>query len=132
MLDINITKFPVGDTNIDTFNSLHLSISRLCTSLLKHRHVYLLDRIPQLMSVFKDLLQAIIWYKSDRKKDTALSEEEINNLVQLVLKMEMLMHLIATHKVDVKRVAPFVFIFILNLMVSSKRPTTLYPKVGIN
>ncbi|XP_055854277.1 uncharacterized protein LOC129918012 [Episyrphus balteatus] len=129
MMDINVKKFPVGDTNVKLFNSVHQAMTELCTILIKHRHLILMDRVPQFVHIFKDLLQAICWYKSDRQKDTALATEEVDGLAELALKMESLMHLIATHSLEVKRVAPYVLTFTINLMVSNKRPTTLYPKI---
>lgn len=38
--------------------------------------------------------------------------------------------LFVKHSIEVKRVAPFLLIFVINLMISNDRPTTLYPKVG--
>ncbi|XP_055905406.1 uncharacterized protein LOC129940904 [Eupeodes corollae] len=129
MMDINVKKFPVGDTNVKLFKSIYLTMTELCTNLIKYRHLILMDRVPQFVHVFKDLLQAICWYKSDRQKDTVLGSEELDDLAELALKMESLMHLIASHSLEVKRVAPYVLTFAINLMVSNKRPTTLYPKI---
>lgn len=128
-MDINIKKFNLDDTNLTLFNSLHLAMTDVCSSLIKHRHILLMDRVPQYMHVFKDLVQSVVWYKSDRQKDTALPGEEMDALAELAMKLESLMHLIAQHSVGVKRVAPFVLTFIINLMVANKRPTTLYNKV---
>lgn len=33
------------------------------------------------------------------------------------------------HSAEVKRVAPYLLLFVINLMVSNDRPTTLYSKV---
>lgn len=130
LMDINIKKFPLCDTNLKLFNSLHMAMTDVCSSLIRQRHLLLMDRVPQYMHIFKDLLQSIVWYKSDRQKDTALPTAEIDDLAELTLKLESLMHLIAQHSVGFKRVAPFVLTFIINLMVSNKRPTTLYNKVS--
>ncbi|KAM7350029.1 uncharacterized protein ACRADG_008722 [Cochliomyia hominivorax] len=129
LMDVNIKKFRLTDTNLKDFNTLHLSITEVCNSLIKNRHILLMDRVPQYMHIFKDLLQSIVWYKSDRQKDTALPSDEIDVLSELALKLEALMHLIAQHRVGVKRVAPFILTFIINLMVANKRPTTLYNKI---
>ncbi|KNC22887.1 hypothetical protein FF38_08796 [Lucilia cuprina] len=129
LMDINIKKFRLSDTNLKVFHNLHLAMTEVCASLIKHRHILLMDRVPQYMHIFKDLLQSIVWYKSERQKDTALPPNEIDDLSELALKVEALMHLIAQHKVGVKRVAPFVLTFIINLMVANKRPTTLYNKI---
>ncbi|XP_037812924.1 uncharacterized protein LOC119604414 [Lucilia sericata] len=129
LMDINIKKFRLSDTNLKVFHNLHLAMTEVCSSLIKHRHILLMDRVPQYMHIFKDLLQSIVWYKSERQKDTALPSNEIDDLSELALKLEALMHLIAQHKVGVKRVAPFVLTFIINLMVANKRPTTLYNKI---
>lgn len=130
LMEINIKKFPLCDTNIHVFNSLHIAISGVCSSIIKHRHLLLMDRAPQYMHVFKDLIQSVVWYKSDRQKDTALPSDELDNLAELAMKLEALMHLIAQHSVAFKRVSPFILTFIINLMVKNQRPTTLYNKVG--
>ena len=130
LMNINIKNFCLDDTNLKTFNSLHIAITEVCSSLIKYRHILLMDRVPQYMHIFKDLTQAVVWYKSERQKDTALPPAEIDDLSELALKLEALMHLIAQHRVGVKRVAPFVLTFIINLMVANKRPTTLYNKVS--
>lgn len=129
LMDVNIKKFPLTDTNLKDFHLLHQSMAGVCSSFIKYRHVLLMDRVPQYMHVFKDLLQAIAWYKSERQKDTPLLSNEIDDLSELALKLEALMHLMGQHKVGFKRVAPFVLTFIINLMVANKRPTTLYNKV---
>ncbi|XP_065364855.1 uncharacterized protein LOC135957936 [Calliphora vicina] len=129
LMDINIKKFRLSDTNLKVFHTLHLAITEVCSSLIKYRHILLMDRVPQYMHIFKDLLQAIVWYKSERQKDTALPSNEIDDLSELAMKLEALMHLIGQHRVGVKRVAPFVLTFIINLMVANKRPTTLYNKI---
>lgn len=130
LMDINIKKFRLDDTNLKIFNNLQIAMTEVCSSLIKHRHILLMDRVPQYMHIFKDLTQAIVWYKSDRQKDSTLPPTEIDDLSELALKLEALMHLIAQHRVGVKRVAPFVLTFIINLMVANKRPTTLYNKVS--
>lgn len=33
------------------------------------------------------------------------------------------------HATEVKRVAPYLLIFVINLMISNERPTTLYSKI---
>ncbi|XP_073828546.1 uncharacterized protein [Musca autumnalis] len=129
LMEINIKKFPLCDTNIKVFNSLHAAVTEVCLSLIKQRNLLLLDRAPQYMHIFKDLIQSVVWYKSDRQKDTTLPSNELDNLAELAMKLEALMHLIAQHSVGFKRVAPFILTFIINLMVKNQRPTTLYNKV---
>lgn len=131
LIDINIKKFSLCDNNLKIFNSLHLAMSEVCLSLIKYRHLLILDRAPQFMHIFKDLLQSVVWYKSDRQKDTALPSAELENLAELAMKLEALMHIVAQYSVGFKRVAPFVLTFIINLMVGNKRPTTLYNKVSL-
>ncbi|XP_037936207.1 uncharacterized protein LOC119670139 [Teleopsis dalmanni] len=129
LMNINIKNFQITDTNVDTFNNLHMSMLELCTSLIKHRHMLLLDRVPQFMYIFKDLVQSIVWYKSERQKNSTLSSEELDQLAELALKLEILMNIIATHGEHIKRVAPFVLTFVISLMVANKPATTLYPKI---
>ncbi|XP_039959602.1 uncharacterized protein LOC126759149 [Bactrocera neohumeralis] len=129
LMDINIKQFPLSENNLDTFKQLHCAMSGLFGSLIRQRHVLLMDRVPQFMHIFKDLIQSIVWYKSDRQKDAALSANELDDLAELAMKLEALMHLIASHSVHVKRVAPFVLTFVISLIVANKRATTLYPKI---
>ncbi|XP_075155043.1 uncharacterized protein LOC142228493 [Haematobia irritans] len=129
LMDINIKKFSLSDTNLETFYSLHLAMTSVCTSMIKQRHLLIMDRAPQFMQIFKDLLQSIVWYRNDRQKDIALPNDELNNLAELAMKLETLMHLITQHSVSFKRVAPFVLTFIINLIVANKRPTTLYNNI---
>ena len=128
-MDINIKRFPLDDKKTECFKNQHLAMTELCTALIKHSHLLLMDRVPQFMHIFKDLLQSVVWYKSERQKDTALTADELETLTELAQKLEALMHIIATHGVAIKRVAPFVLTFVINLMVANKRPTTLYPQV---
>ncbi|XP_013117063.2 uncharacterized protein LOC106094396 [Stomoxys calcitrans] len=129
LMDITMKKFPLNDANLRIFHSLHLAMTEVCSSMIKQRHLLLMDRAPQYMHIFKDLLQSVVWYKSDRQKDTALPSGELDDLAELAMKLEALMHLVAQNSVAFKRVAPFVLTFIINLMVSNKRPTTLYNNI---
>lgn len=130
LVDLNIKSFSLCDTNLQEFYSLHLAMIAVCFSLVKHRHLFLIDRVPQYMHIFKDLIQAILWHQSDRRKNVGLSDFEIDALTESSLKLECLMHLIAQQSIAFKRVAPFVLSFIINLIVSNKRSTTLYNKVS--
>ncbi|XP_036341891.1 uncharacterized protein LOC118751230 [Rhagoletis pomonella] len=129
LMDINIKRFALSENNLSTFKRLHWSMTDLVGGLIRQRHVLLMDRVPQFTHIFKDLIQSIVWYKSDRQKDAALSSTELEDLAELAMKVEALMHLIAAHSVHVKRVAPFVLTFVIGLMVANKRATTLYPKI---
>ncbi|XP_067637542.1 uncharacterized protein [Eurosta solidaginis] len=129
LMDINIKHFPISDDNLCIFKKLHLSMSDLLGALLRQRHMLLMDRVPPFMHIFKNLIQSILWYKSDRQKDIALTETELEDLAELAIKLEALMHLIAEHSIHVKRIAPFVLTFVISLMVADKRATTLYPKI---
>lgn len=108
---------------------IHQAISELCIAMMKYRHIILLDRIPQITSIFSKQLESVCFFKSERQKDINLSSEELENLRSCFLKLENLMHIIASHGIEFKRVAPYILTFAINLMVSNKRPTTLYPKV---
>uniref|UniRef100_A0A1A9Z4Q4 Urb2 domain-containing protein n=1 Tax=Glossina pallidipes TaxID=7398 RepID=A0A1A9Z4Q4_GLOPL len=129
LVDLNIKSFSLCDTNLQEFYSLHLAMIAVCFSLVKHRHLFLIDRVPQYMHIFKDLIQAILCHQSDRRKNVGLSDIEIDALTESSLKLESLMHLIAQQSIAFKRVAPLVLSFIINLIVSNKRSTTLYNKI---
>ncbi|KAL9882052.1 uncharacterized protein ACN427_010064 [Glossina fuscipes fuscipes] len=129
LVDLNIKSFSLNDTNLQEFYSIHLAMIAVCFSLVKHRHLFLIDRVPQYMHIFKDLIQAILWHQSDRRKNVGLSNDELDALTESSLKLESLMHLIAQQSIAFKRVAPFVLSFIINLIVSNKRSTTLYNKI---
>uniref|UniRef100_A0A1A9W213 Urb2 domain-containing protein n=1 Tax=Glossina brevipalpis TaxID=37001 RepID=A0A1A9W213_9MUSC len=129
LVDLNIKSFSLSDTNIREFYSLHLAMIAVCSSFVKYRQIFLTDRVPQYTHIFKDLIQAILWHKSDRRKDVGLSQVELDGLVESSLKLESLMHLIAQQGIAFKRVAPFLLSFIINLIVSNKRSTTLYNRI---
>lgn len=57
-------------------------------SLINHRHVFVLDRVPQFVHVFKDLLQTICWYKSNRNKQAQLEQAEVTMLAEMAHKLE--------------------------------------------
>lgn len=47
-----------------------------------------MDRVPHFVVVFKDLLQTICWYKSDRSKQAQLEAAEVTMLAEMAHKLE--------------------------------------------
>lgn len=47
-----------------------------------------MDRIPHFVNIFKDLLQTCCWYKSDRDKQSTLSQPEVTMLAEMAHKLE--------------------------------------------
>lgn len=127
--NLNVNETVELENSSNDYFKIHQAITDLCISMIKHRHILLLDRIPQITSIFSKQLESVCFYKSGRQKDINLSNEELDSLKNSFLKLENLMHLIASHGIEFKRVAPYILTFAINLMVSNKRSTTLYPKV---
>lgn len=89
LMNINLKKFIINDKNNEKlFNSLHTNITNVCLTLIKFRHTLLSYRIPQFIYIYKDLLQSLCWYKSDRSKNIQLNDDELDNLEELALKLE--------------------------------------------
>lgn len=127
--ELNLNKNIELENSPEKYFEIHEAISNLCITIMKHRHVLLLDRIPQITNIFSKQLECLCFFKSGRQKDTQLSNNELQSLKSCFLKLENLMHLFASHSMELKRVAPCLLILAINLMVSNKRTTTLYPKV---
>lgn len=60
----------------------------LCLALINHRHVFIMDRVPHFTNVFKDLVQTICWYKSNRSKQIQLEQAEVTMLAEMAHKLE--------------------------------------------
>lgn len=131
MLDVNIKRFVVNGGTWSDFVELHGAISENCLLLLRQHASLMSDRAAQLTALCQDLIHAIICYRSERKQAQNLTEEELNGLAELALKLVTLMAGIAAGPLAlaVKRVAPFLLIFTIKQMVTTERPTTLYEKV---
>lgn len=129
--NLNINKIIELENQSEKYFRIHQAVTDLCISMMKHRHILLLDRIPQITRIFSKQLESACFFKSERQKDISLSNEELDNLKSCFLRLENCMHLIALHVIEFKRVAPYILTFAINLMVSNRRSTTLYPKVMI-
>lgn len=54
----------------------------VCLHLIMHRNVFIMSRVPQFVNVYKDLLQTVCWYKSDRSQHTQLEQAEVTVLAE--------------------------------------------------
>lgn len=74
------------------FQALHSRMADVCFALVQHRHFFMVDRVPQFVSILRDLLQSVAWYKSDKRKDAvasnALDSGEISVLADLAHRIE--------------------------------------------
>lgn len=134
LMEIKIQAFSTAGKDIpNNFLQICRQMIEMCYALIKHRPIFLMDRMPQYTHIIKNLIQSIVWYKCERHLDTLLPDEELNKIAELALKLETLMKTIAEQEqaIAVKRIAPFVLIFVINLIVSNKRPITLYNKVNL-
>lgn len=154
--EINIKKIDAEQFDSDRFKSLLEQMCALVLGLIQHRSVFILDRVPHFVNVFKDLLQTICWYKSNRSQQTQLEQAEITMLAEMAHSLEKYVlfstHLFhdwqtymyltfllfrfrtnkafVKHSTEVKRVAPYLLLFAIHLMITNDRPTTLYSKVS--
>lgn len=78
----------ITETNTTDFIKLHEKMSDLCLQMVQHRVIFIVDRLPQFSQVFKDLVQAICWYRSDRKENVKLENAEVTILADLAHKLE--------------------------------------------
>lgn len=78
----------ISETNTKDFIKLHEKMSDLCLQMVQHRIIFIVDRLPQFSTVFKDLVQAICWYRSDRKENVKLENGEVTILADLAHKLE--------------------------------------------
>lgn len=86
--EMNIKKVSANELGGKRFVQLVNSTIDLSQALINHRHVFVLDRVPQFSNVFKDLLQTICWYKSDRSKQAQLESAEVTMLAEMAHKLE--------------------------------------------
>lgn len=47
-----------------------------------HRNVFIMNRVPQFVNVYKDLLQTVCWYKSNRGQHSQLEQAEVTVLAE--------------------------------------------------
>lgn len=83
LVEINIKKIDTEKFDSDQFKSLLEQMCALCLGLIQHRSVFVMDRVPHFVNVFKDLLQTICWYKSNRNQQTQLEQAEITMLAEM-------------------------------------------------
>lgn len=86
-----LTEVNVKKINAETFDSKNFvdllnKMIALCLALIQHRSVFVLDRVPQFSNVFKDLLQTICWYKSNRSHQ--LDQAEVTMLAEMAHHLE--------------------------------------------
>lgn len=85
---INVKKIDAEQFGIDRFKSLVEQMCALCLGLIQHRFVFVMDRVPHFVNVFKDLLQTICWYKSNRSQQIPLEQAEITMLAEMAHSLE--------------------------------------------
>ncbi|XP_064539764.1 uncharacterized protein LOC135429407 [Drosophila montana] len=134
MLDINIKRFIVAGGSWLDFRQLHSTLAENCLLLLRQQAALMSDRAPQLTALCQDLVQSIVCYRSERKQAQSLTDEELDGLSELALKLVTLMAGIAAgpQALAMKRVAPFLLIFTIKQMIATERPTTLFEKVKLH
>ncbi|KAJ6647543.1 hypothetical protein Bhyg_02766 [Pseudolycoriella hygida] len=120
----------VSDATI--LKETHARLSDLCHSLILHRHYFIIDRIPQIVVILKELLQLICWYKCDRGRDKQLDDEEVTILTELSHKLENTTKALVKHTKDVKRVAPYLLLSVMNFMISKENVSTMYSKIKMH
>lgn len=60
----------------------------LMLGLIQHRSPFIMDRVPHFANIFKDLLQTICWYKSNRSQQIQLEQAEITMLAEMAHSLE--------------------------------------------
>lgn len=88
MVEINIKKIDAEKFDSNHFKSLLEHMCGLCLGLIQHRSVFVMDRVPHFVNVFKDLLQTICWYKSNRSQQMQLEQAEITMLAEMAHSLE--------------------------------------------
>lgn len=85
---LNVKKIDAEQFGVEHFKSLVEQMCALCMGLIQHRFVFVMDRVPHYVNVFKDLLQTICWYKSNRSQQTPLEQAEITMLAEMAHSLE--------------------------------------------
>ncbi|KAG4072519.1 hypothetical protein HA402_004608 [Bradysia odoriphaga] len=116
-------------TDVSILKETHTRISDLCYGLIQHRHYFIIDRIPQFVVILKDLLQSVCWFKCNRVRGKQLDDDEVTALAELSHKMENIIKAFVKHAKEVKRIAPYFLLFIINLMISKENVSTMYSKI---
>lgn len=88
LTEINIKQFKIDKSTMQTFNTLHTQMCDLMFALIQYRHFFIVNRVPQFVNIFKDLLQSVCWYKCEQQMDGNLEIGEITMLAELSHKLE--------------------------------------------
>ncbi|XP_030244966.1 uncharacterized protein LOC115564582 [Drosophila navojoa] len=133
MLDLNIKRFILDGGSWLDFRRLHATLSENCLLLLRQHATLMSDRAAQLSAICQDLVQSIICYRSERQQAQSLTDDELDGLAELGLKLSTLMAGIAAGPLALamKRVAPFLLIFTIKQIIGTERPTTLFEKIKL-
>lgn len=83
LAEINIKKIDADTFDSDKFKSLLDQMCSLLLRLILNRSAFIMDRVPHFVNVFKDLLQTICWYKSNRNQQIQLQQAEITMLAEM-------------------------------------------------
>lgn len=99
LAELNIKKISLEIFGKEQFVLIFNKAVELCAALIGYRHVFIADRVPHFVNVFKDLLQSCCWYKSDRDKQLSLSQAEVTMLAEMAHKLEKYARLQARNKI---------------------------------
>jgi hypothetical protein len=87
LLHVNIKKLTVTEANRAQVFEIHDLMSEIVFNLVKKREKVIMNRIPQLLEVYKDLCRVICGYKAEQKQ-LQLDGDEVMELAQLSHKLE--------------------------------------------
>ncbi|EDV45365.1 uncharacterized protein LOC6555508 [Drosophila erecta] len=133
MLDVDIKHLIRHGGSWQHFVDLYGALTDNLIVLLKQHSNLMSDRAAQLSALCRDLIQAIVGYRAERKQTQDISETELDGLADLGLKLATVMATVGTTQaLAVKRVAPFLLIFTIRQMVGTERPTTLFEKIKVH
>lgn len=88
LTEINIKKIDANTFDSKNFVELLTQMCTVCLHLIMHRNVFILNRVPQFVNVYKDLLQTVCWYKSNRSQHTQLEQAEVTVLAEQAHNLE--------------------------------------------
>lgn len=88
MSELNIKKFDFLPMNVEESAKILRETIDLLQALINQRHFFIMDRVSQFVHIFKDLLQTICWYKSQRSKTENLDAAEITILAEMAHNLE--------------------------------------------
>lgn len=88
MAELNVKKFDFLASGLEQSAHILREIIELIQSLINQRHFFIMDRVAQFVHLFKDALQAVCWYKSERAKSDNLDAAEITILAEVAHSLE--------------------------------------------